>query len=86
MHKCARLVLICSAVLAGCSANPLLPEARAVRIVTSEPAGCEYLGEVTGNQGNFFTGDFTNNAEVGSSGAAFPEKNPLRDNALRLAV
>ncbi|CAI8780295.1 DUF4156 domain-containing protein [Methylococcus capsulatus] len=81
MHKCARLVLICSAVLAGCSANPLLPEARAVRIVTSEPAGCEYLGEVTGNQGNFFTGDFTSNANL-ETGA----RNGMKNEAARLGA
>ena len=63
----------------GCSANPLNPAAQKVRIVTTEPTGCEYLGEVTGNQGNFFTGGWTSNADL-ETGA----RNDLKNQAAQL--
>jgi hypothetical protein len=65
--------------LLGCSANPLVPGAAKVKIVTAEPTGCEYLGEVTGNQGNFFTGEWTSNANL-EEGA----RNELKNAALKL--
>jgi hypothetical protein len=47
--------------LAGCQAIPLQPGAETVRLTNEEPKGCKFLGDVTGNQGNAFTGDFTSN-------------------------
>jgi hypothetical protein len=38
-------------VLAGCAAVELESGVQQVKIVTYEPQGCEYLGEVTGSQG-----------------------------------
>lgn len=71
----------CAVWLAGCAATPLNPEARMVRIVTSEPAGCKYLGEVTGNQGDFFTGEFTSNANL-ETGA----RNSMKNEAAKLGA
>ena len=53
------IILIC-----GCSATEIKPEAARIRITTNEPVGCQYLGEVTGNQGNSFTGGWTSNANL----------------------
>lgn len=52
-------------VLAGCAATPLTPQASRI-LLTPNPApkGCKYLGTVTGNQGNFFTGAWTSNAHL----------------------
>jgi hypothetical protein len=47
--------------LAACQAVPLQPQAMLVRLTNEEPRGCTFLGDVTGNQGNAFTGDFTSN-------------------------
>lgn len=81
MQRYAVFALVCSAVLAGCAAAPLMPEAHQVRIVTNEPAGCKYLGEVTGNQGNFFTGGFTSNANL-ETGA----RNEMKNEAAKLGA
>ena len=72
-------LLFCLFVLAACSANPLIPGAERVRIVTTDPKGCEYLGEATGNQGNFFTGGWTSNANL-ETGA----RNELKNVAHRM--
>ncbi len=49
----------------GCASITLQPEAEKVRIVRTEPAKeCEYLGEVTGDQGDWLTGAFTSNASL----------------------
>jgi len=69
----------CFCVLVGCSANPLMSGAEKVRIVTSDPQGCEYLGEATGNQGNFFTGGWTSNENL-ETGA----RNELKNAALKM--
>ena len=66
-------------VLAGCAANPLNPQAQKVRLVTADPKDCEYLGEVTGNQGNFFTGGWTSNANL-ETGA----RNDLKNQAAQM--
>lgn len=81
MRKHVHLTLICPILLAACAANPLTPAAQHIRIVTAEPAGCEYLGEVTGNQGNFFTGDFTSNANL-ETGA----RNEMKNEAAKLGA
>ena len=70
-HVCE---IICVGVLTACAAVDLESGAQQVRIVTNEPQGCEYLGEVTGSQGNFFTGGFTSNANL-ETGARNDMKN-----------
>lgn len=68
------LVLAAGALLAGCQATQVNPNAAKVRITNNEPTGCEYLGEVTGNQGNFFTGGWTSNENL-ETGARNDMKN-----------
>lgn len=75
------LFLLSTCVLAGCAATPLNPEAQMVRIVTTQPSGCKYLGEVTGNQGDFFTGEFTSNANL-ETGA----RNSMKNEAAKLGA
>ena len=67
--------------LAGCSAVNLESGAQQVRVVTNEPQGCEYLGEVTGSQGDFFTGAFTSNANL-ETGA----RNDMKNQAAKLGA
>ena len=50
------------------------PGAAKVLITRTEPKGCEYMGDVTGNQGNSFTGGFTSNANL-ETGARNDMKN-----------
>lgn len=54
------LALLPISLLAACAAKPLTPGAGAIYL-TKEPApsDCEYLGEVKGSQGNFWTAEFT---------------------------
>src|SRR4051794_40572740 len=61
----------------GCAAQELKPGAERVRFMQQEPKGCTYLGEATGNQGNFFTGKYTSN-EALETGA----RNTLKNKAL----
>jgi hypothetical protein len=68
-------------VLAGCAALELESGAQQVKVVTNEPQGCEYLGEVTGSQGDFFTGAFTSNANL-ETGA----RNDMKNRAYKLGA
>ncbi|MEY2699912.1 MAG: hypothetical protein RIQ52_667 [Pseudomonadota bacterium] len=61
-------------ILQGCSAVPLQPAAAHVRLMNQEPTGCEYLGEVTGEQGGAFSGPWTSNANL-ETGARNDMKN-----------
>ena len=66
--------------LSGCASIDLEPSASRVVVSPNQaPKGCKYLGQVTGNQGNFFTGGFTSNKnlETGSM-------NDLRNQAAKL--
>ena len=65
--------------IAGYAAKPLNLQAQKVHLVTSEPKDCEYLGEVTGNQGDFFTGGWTSNANL-ETGA----RNDLKNQAAQM--
>jgi hypothetical protein len=71
--------VIFSFLLTNCSATKVLPEATKVRISKKEPKGCEYLGEATGDQGNFFTGKWTSNANL-EEGA----RNSLKNKAAKM--
>lgn len=66
-------------LLAGCAAQSLKPGAEKVRFMQSEPKGCKYLGEATGNQGNFFTGGWTSNENL-ETGA----RNTLKNKAVEM--
>lgn len=74
MWNKATHVMFCIGLLTGCAAMDLESGAQQVRIVTNDPLGCEYLGEVTGSQGNFFTGAYTSNANL-ETGARNDMKN-----------
>lgn len=65
--------------LVACAATPVRPGAERVRFAQSEPQGCEYLGEATGNQGNFFTGAWTSNSNL-ETGA----RNELKNKAAEM--
>ncbi len=65
------------AILVSCSATQVKPGAENIRIFQTEPKGCKYIGEVTGNQGNFFTGVYTSNENL-ETGA----RNELKNSAL----
>lgn len=70
-------VLLAMFTLGGCSANSLQAGADKVRLTNNEPGKeCKYLGEVTGNQGNFFTGEWTSNSSL-ETGA----RNDLKNQA-----
>ena len=75
------LVVICLGCITACAAVDLESGAQQVRIVTNEPQNCEYLGEVTGNQGNFLTGGFTSNANL-ETGA----RNDMKNQAHKLGA
>lgn len=74
-----KTLLIGLLTLGACSPIPVQPGAERVRIVTNEPTGCQYLGDVTGSQGDFFTGGWTSNANL-ETGA----RNDLKNQAARL--
>jgi hypothetical protein len=76
-----RIILSLIAItLTGCSADSLSPGAAKVRITNNEPGKeCTYLGDVTGNQGNFLTGGFTSNSNL-ETGA----RNDLKNQAVSM--
>jgi hypothetical protein len=77
-------LLVASALLmAGCSSTPLMPQAASIMVSPnpSVPQGCKYLGQVIGNQGNFFTGSYTSNKNL-EQGAI----NDLKNQASQLGA
>lgn len=74
-------VIVCIWILVGCAAVEMEPGAQQVRLVTNEPQGCQYLGEVTGNQGDLFTGGFTSNANL-ETGA----RNDMKNKAYKMGA
>jgi hypothetical protein len=66
--------------LAGCSATKLTPGAQAVYVTQDKPdPACKFVGQVTGGQGNAFTGAFTTNRNL-QTGAM----NDIRNQAFSL--
>ena len=64
-------------VLAGCAATPPQPSAKMVRVTSTEPdSECEFLGDITGNQGNLFTSPFISNENLETG-----ERNDLKNKA-----
>ncbi len=52
-------------IASGCASIQVNPEAsRIIASPNTAPKGCKYLGQVVGNQGNFFTGGFTSNRNL----------------------
>ena len=79
MYK--KAIFLISALLTGCSAHQVVPEAASVDIVYERPdkTKCKFIGEVVGSQGNWFTGDFTSNEAL-----VVGARNALRNNAYQL--
>ena len=77
----AKLLSFCAFVLvASCAATSIQPGAEAVRITNTEPGSeCKFLGDVTGSQGNAFTGAVTPNKNL-ETGA----RNDLKNKAAAL--
>ncbi len=75
-----KISLFASVVLAGCAATPLQPGAQGVRVTNIEPGSeCKFLGDITGSQGNSFTGPFITNENL-ETGA----RNDLKNKAAAL--
>lgn len=71
-----------SLIIGGCASIPADPQAnRVISTPNPAPKGCKYLGQVVGNQGNFFTGGFTSNRNL-EEGAM----NDLRNKASKLGA
>ena len=72
-------LLLAAMAIVGCAAIPLDPGAEKVRLTHNEPKDCRYLGDITGRQGNEFTGEVTSNATM-ETGA----RNDLKNKAFAL--
>ena len=72
---------LCLVALAGCAAKRLSPGAQAVLLVNEVPSNCQFLGEVVGSQGNWWTDDVTStkNKMVGA-------RNELRNQAFAMGA
>ena len=69
-------------LLAGCAASPLMPGGDTILLSKeAAPEACEFLGEVQGTQGNFWTADFTSDAKL-INGA----RNQVRNTAYSLGA
>jgi hypothetical protein len=79
--KSGLTLFVVGALLVGCAAVPVSEEARGIELVNDKPdmSKCKFLGEVTGSQGNWITGDLTPNKNL-IEGA----RNKLRNEAHKL--
>jgi hypothetical protein len=82
VKKKISLILASALVLAGCASIEL--DQRASKVIASPnpaPKGCKYVGQVNGNQGNFFTGQYTSNRnlEIGAM-------NDMKNQAAKLGA
>jgi len=74
------IVLNSTLLVCACSSIELSPEASKVMVSPNPaPKGCKFVGQVVGNQGNFFTGDWTSNKNL-EEGAM----NDLKNKAVAL--
>lgn len=74
--------IIASAMVSGCASIEL--DHSAQRVIASPnpaPKSCKYVGQVTGNQGNFFTGAWTSNKNL-EQGAM----NDMKNEAAKLGA
>ncbi len=66
--------------ISACTAVPIQQAASKVRLTHNEPSEeCTFLGDITGSQGDFFSGPFTSNADL-ETGA----RNDLKNKAMEL--
>lgn len=81
MKKSALLyvALFITTGLSACSSIQVSQDATMVRLTHNEPnmKECRFLGDVTGNQGNFFEGAFTSNQNL-ETGARNDIKNKAK--------
>ncbi|HYF97435.1 MAG TPA: DUF4156 domain-containing protein [Coxiellaceae bacterium] len=76
------LSLAIGLTLCACSSIPLEPQAQHVLVTPNPPSKkCYYLGQVLGNQGNFFTGGWTSNPNL-EAGAM----NDMKNKAAKLGA
>lgn len=81
MEKILPLTALCLLV-SSCASIPADPlTARIIASPNAAPKGCKYVGQIVGNQGNFFTGGFTSNRNL-EEGAM----NDLKNKALKLGA
>jgi len=76
-----RIVCLVASVMlvAACSAIAVKSGAERVRVTNTEPGReCKFLGDVTGSQGNRFTGGYTSDANL-ETGARNDLKNKAFD-------
>ena len=67
-------------LLTACAASPLMPGGETVLLSKDDaPEGCQFLGEVQGTQGNFWTADLTSDANL-INGARNQVRNALSHN------
>ena len=73
-------VLLPLCLLIGCAADPIQPGGDDILLSKeAAPDGCEYLDEVQGSQGNFWTANFTSDTNL-----IMGARNNLRNAALAL--
>ncbi len=77
------LVLLFPVLACGCAAAPLqTPDAANVLVTRNAPApDCQFVGEVLGNQGNFWTAEFTSDNDL-----IIGARNRMRDRAFELGA
>ncbi|HCR35146.1 MAG TPA: DUF4156 domain-containing protein [Stenotrophomonas sp.] len=76
MHHRLAVLAALALLLSGCASTRLHGDATLVRLTHEEPKGCQFLGDITGSQGNFLTGSYTSNKNL-ESGA----RNDLKNQA-----
>lgn len=77
------LLLATAAAMGACAAAPLqVPEAAEILVTRNAPAeDCQFVGEVRGSQGNFWTAEFTSDKDL-----VVGARNQLRDAAFQLGA
>lgn len=80
--KSCFLGFVALSLLMACSAKPMTPGAEKVLLSNDKPSGdCEFLGEVVGGQGNWWTDDITSTKNVVEG-----SRNDMRNKAYALGA
>jgi|GEM_PF-231897 len=80
MRYLLQMIFAMTILLEACSSTPLNPSASKVVVSEIPPIGanCKLLGQITGHQGNFVSGEWTSNEEL-EKGALNDLKNKAAD-------
>ncbi len=80
MKYLLQLILAMTFLLEACSSTPLKPAASKIVVSEIPPIGanCKLLGQITGHEGNFISGEWTSNEEL-EKGALNDLKNKAAD-------